>query len=244
MADSDDSTDRPNMAELQSYMAQKKRLQSALELMAEIDMERPQSRQFEKDIDSLFFHQINPNWHKPYTPESADVIAFKSAKGIKGFNISPRAVHLARRLPLGPLRRIAGLIGVRNLRHIFDLAQPNGHSKYLISVRERKAPEKPDKGKLDKRVAKQIAAKQFGQAVLKFESLGADRKTAMQLAAAETRLPGDRRTWERRYKDFVVLCRKEGFVPSPHNYVTNSPPRVSLSALKAKPGRKKRNSDI
>jgi hypothetical protein len=146
---------------------------------------------------------------------------------------------LPRRLPFGPLRRMARAVGFKELRHIFWLTRPVGHHSLRIDVSERLPSEKPDNGEQDRRIGRQISAERFGNAVLAYEAKGSGRDEALNNAAEKLNLPSrSKRSLERRFQEFQTLMRKRGFVGD-HMPGTLGLPRFGLRALKAKPGRKK-----
>ncbi len=146
---------------------------------------------------------------------------------------------LPRPLPFGPLRRIARVIGFKELRYFFWLMQPEGYHSFRIDVRERLPSEKPDNGKLDNRIDREIEVERYGYAVLEYEATGSGRDEALNKAAEKHALSSSsKRSLERRFQEFKKLMREREFVG---DYMPGSfgPLRFGLRALNAKPGRKR-----
>lgn len=141
--------------------------------------------------------------------------------------------------PFAPLRRMAQLVGIRELRKIYSLAAPISHHDFRLVIRERKLTERPADGARYKRTLGQMQAERFGFAVLRYEATGCSREEAMNFAASALRLrQSSVRSLQRLFQQFTMLMRERGFVG---DHYPNSifGPSFGLGALRAKVGRKK-----
>lgn len=192
---------------------------------------QPNNDQFRKDFDKIAFLLTDEDWHKAPHPHNIE--------GLPPF----RTYDLPRRLEVGPLRRIAQLIGISALRYIFVLGSSTSHTTYKLELSKRKIPRSTWSGKTWHRIHRELKAEEFGHAVLKLEATGIQRARAMQSIAKRMRLPArDSRSLERLFSEFKRLSARRGYVRNPIDQLMPSLPQFSLSDLDAKVGRPKKTT--
>lgn len=161
------------------------------------------ARQFRRDF-ALLAHAMNEqDWQKPPKPHRNPLLP-------------PYRTHpLPRRLPFGPLKRMAKLIGPEALRYVFDLGSETSSEFFRLVLRPRLDKEYP-KGNEFKRYRHQANIVRFGNAVLSFEhDAGFSRSEALEAAAQAVGVPGSLRTLERYLREFRDHCLTCGYVPHP-----------------------------
>lgn len=204
--------------EMQSFELQK----SIGELTAKFVIEtEPLSdfHQFETDFAALAFAIIPPS-----KPKSA------KAPGNGGL-FQLKRVSGPRRLPFGPLRRMAKRVGPKVLRYILEVGSDQSEEFFRLELRRRLDKEYP-KSNLYKRLGEDLDAIRFGHAVLTIErETGVTRGKAYEIAAqAMTIRAASGRSLERDFQQFKRLCKRIGYVPHPLEG-TGSRPCFSLRDL-------------
>jgi len=181
------------------------------------------SRQFRSDFAALAFAITDPDWHKPPKPHSNP-------------NLPPlRTYPLPRRLPFGPLRRMAKLIGPHSLRYLFQVGADQGGDQYRLELRPRLEKERHN-AKLHKAVSREVDALVFGNNVLRLErDKGLARSAALAEAAERLGVIASSRTLERRFNDFRKDCHRKGFVPTDRLWARWATPEFRLCDLEGRP---------
>lgn len=134
-----------------------------------------------------------------------------------------------RRLPLAPTRRMARLVGVRNLRSIFELAAADGRTFFRLLARPRLDCEF-DGQNIYKEAEERFHLIRFGHKVLEARKHHKTKNDAYEFAAASLGMQATKRTYERRYADFRALCVSLQRVPHPAEEL-GMPPVFDLSDL-------------
>lgn len=136
-----------------------------------------------------------------------------------------------RRLPFGPLKRMAKRVGPRALRHIMEVGSDQSEEFFRLILRPRKDKEFGG-GNLYKRLGEDLDLIRFGHAVLTIErDTGITRDKAYEVAAqALTLKAASKRSFERYFQQFKSLCKSLGYVPHPLEF-TGSSPCFSLNDL-------------
>lgn len=186
--------------------------------------------QFQADFEVLASKLINEDWFKPPRPH-------------KNSNFPPfRSDELPKKLDFGPLRRMAKLIGTREMRYIFDLGKPDSYSTLQLTISARKIPMTDERRKKTKQIDRRITALRFGNLVLELEEEGLSRTAAMLEARDRLRLAvSDERSLQRIFADFRKLVLDQGFIPALFE-TSPFPPKYSKKDLAAKVGRPKKTT--
>lgn len=172
------------------------------------------ARQFETDFTALAFAIIALSQPTP-TPTNT--------RTNDGLTPLKRAT-LPRRLPLGPLRRMAMRVGPKVLRHIMAVGSDQSQEFFRLELRKRLDREFP-KGNLYKRLDHDIDIIRFGHEVLTIErDCNIARGKALERAAESLRMTAaSMRTLEREFRRFKRLCRLMGHVPHPLAHLGHRP---------------------
>jgi hypothetical protein len=211
--------------EMQAFK-QARLLQDLASRIAEETGEFDLSRQFRDDFEALAFSITDPDWHKAPKPHNNP-------------KLPPYRTHaLPRRLPFGPLRRMARLIGPQSLRYLFQVGSDQGADYYRIELRPRLDKEHRT-GSRHKRFDHEFDVIEFGNLVLRIERNDSQisRGAALEAAANRLRIPASGRTLERRFQDFRRLCERAGYVVDVWQRA-NASPEFSLADIDARPSDK------
>lgn len=199
------------------------------------------AHQFRKDFEQLAFGLLDSDWHLPPEPHANP-------------KLPPfRTYPLPRRLPFGPLRRMARFFGIEVLEYLIELGsdQPkqirrfqrhNSAPEYKLDLRFRKDNEFPDLGFRRRAWNRELDLAWFGSLVLKYEDQGRARGTAQRLAAQQMgknyRFKSDR-TLIRMFGEYAKLIQRRSHM---QNLISaamgRSPPSLDRVA-RAKPGAKR-----
>jgi len=180
------------------------------------DLDR--ARQFRRDF-ALLAHAMNElDWQKPPKPYRNPLLP-------------PYRTHpLPRRLPIGPLKRMAKLIGPEALRYVLDLGSETGSEFFRLILRPRLDKEYPE-GNEFKRYRHHANIVRLGNAVLSFERAArVSRSEALEAAAQAVGVTGSLRTLERYFREFREHCLNCGYVPHPQQEL-GALPQFSLCDL-------------
>jgi hypothetical protein len=176
------------------------------------------ARQFRSDFQAIAHAITDPDWHK--TPKPHDIAIFPPF----------RTKDLPRRLPFGPLMRMARLLGLPALRYVFAVSADQGTDFYRLVIRPRLDKEFR-RGNHYKRHDQEAKLVRFGNAVLERELFGeAKRSEAMEAAAIELGIVASARSHERYFHQFRMLCEQLGYIPSSNDWM-GRPPRFALADL-------------
>lgn len=176
---------------------------------------------FRYDFLTLAHAITDPDWHKPPKPH-------------KNPNLPPfRTYPIPRRLPFGPLRRMAKLIGPQALRYLFDVGSESGAEFFRLELRRRLDKEFRD-GNHHKQYGHELDLIRFGNAVLQLEqNSGLRRSESLEAAAQRLDMAASRRTLERHFREFRKLCQRLGYVRHPSEW-SKAVPQFSLRDLDAR----------
>lgn len=203
--------------ELQRFELQRSLAETGAQIAANI---RPldKAHQFREDFGRLARAIVDPDWHKPPKPHGDP-------------RLPPfRTTALSRRLPFGPLRRMAKLIGPHSLRYVFLVGSDDYADLYRVELRRRLDKEFRH-GNHYKRSGNELDLIAFGHAVLTIErDQGSARGEALELAAESLNMTASKRTLERDFKRFRQICERRGYVPHPNEWM-GSRPYFSLGDL-------------
>lgn len=174
--------------------------------------------EFRSDFLSIAHAITDPDWHKPPRPHGiADLPPF-------------RTYAIPRRLPFGPLRRMARLIGANAVRYLFAVGSDQGADFYRLELRQRLEKEfrRSNHYKTHDQEATLI---RFGNAVLGLEREGLrTRSEALEAAAQQLGIAASDRSHERYFHRFKMHCERLGYVPSSLNSI-DRPPKFALADL-------------
>jgi hypothetical protein len=136
----------------------------------------------------------------------------------------------ARRLPFGPLRRIARRIGLAQLHYIFEVGSDKAMNPFRLLVRPRLDKEF-SRGNRYKRHDQRAGKIDFGNRVLEIERGNVGRTEALERAGGECGLKvSSTRSFERYFHEFRAICMELGYVPHPLEALGH-PPVFALSDL-------------
>lgn len=162
------------------------------------------NHQFETDFKALAFAIIAPS--QPPSAKVREKVGLPQLKRVPG----------PRRLPLGPLRRMAKRVGPRALRYIMEVGSDQSMEYFRLELRHRLDKEFPQ-GNLYKRLGDDLDVIRFGHEVLTIErDCNIARGKALERAAGSLRMTAaSTRTLEREFRRFKRLCALMGHVPHP-----------------------------
>lgn len=193
-------------AEMQRFERRRSIAEMGAKIAAEV---RPfdEAHQFIEDFGSLAHAIVDPDWHKPPKPHGDP-------------RLPPfRTTALPRRLPFGPLRRMAKLIGLQSLRYVFLIGSDDYSDLFRVELRRRLDKEFRD-GNHYKRYGDELDVIRFGNEVLDIErDQGTSRGDALERAAEALNMSASKRTLEREFQRFRSLCEGRGYVPSPLEWI-------------------------
>lgn len=198
------------LEEMQRFEFQRSLAEAGAKIAANI---RPldKAHQFREDFGRLAHAIVDPDWHKPPKPHGDP-------------RLPPfRTTALPRRLPFGPLRRMAKLIGPHSLRYVFLVSSDDYADLYRVELRRRLDKEFRH-GNHYKRSGDELDAIAFGHTVLTIErDQGTPRGEALELAAEFLNMSASKRTLERDFQRFRQICEKRGYVPHPNEWARSRP---------------------
>jgi hypothetical protein len=152
----------------------------------------PQVDQFKRDFGALAFKIVDQDWHKPLNP--------CGESSLQGLRTEP----LPRRLDFGPLRRMARLVGIGQLRVVFQQGHPNSQGSYRLELRARLKKEYPDGRQRRDKIELDQKLMTFGLEVLRLEASGSNRITALNNVTVHA---GSLRQRQRKFAEFAELVR-------------------------------------
>ena len=169
-------------------------------------------QQFKTDFAELAFAIIEPGRRKA-----------AKVRGTAGLPQLREAMS-PRRIPFGPLRRMAKRIGPKALRYIMEVGSHQSQEFFRLELRPRKHKEFGGDN-LYKRLGDDLDLIQFGHAVLTIErDTGVTRGEAYEIAAQAMKLEASSgRSFERYFQQFKSLCKRMGYVPHPLQFTGFSP---------------------
>lgn len=176
------------------------------------------TQQFMRDFSQLAFAITEPDWHKPLPPHGID--------GLPPFRTEP----IPRKLPRGPLKRMARMLGIGPLRYLRLVGTDDYQDAYRLVLRQRldKEYRRGNHYKAHRKGANLI---RFGNEVLSLKEEGVPTlEKALETAASQLGYGASLRTLERRFRAFRNHCLKLRYVPSPSEWM-GAPPKFSLDDL-------------